>query len=711
MIKSDKVALDVPLAIASVEKDFTKPPVYLNKKKKKKTVFVSARKKKKRKPESDIVKYSRLLAKKKITERNAIDAFLADKGIEVSSSQLNVYELITNNKYANGNLLVNDNLANNPIYFYFRVSNAEIQTLSNDYLFLRSFFYNELLEDYTADSDLAKVLDSVEIKSVHFASNPFVCKGDIKRGYYQDFEPDFAAIGVEELKETEQEAILNFDGPEKSSFKYNNLTFEATGDIKSCIIVSQEKKDGVKEYFDKMKIIHGGAKLVLDAKVVRSNESVKYIDCKVKPDKFCPAFLISPVPVNAAVLFKCSYDYNTLFNYLADITNGKDKVLKIDNIMYWDTLQQSCDLLGLLALTGVLTNPNIVKNYKAIYENYVELKSVLNEWKINQLALQRLLFDFYNAFNNFINYDKLVSLLDRTNRYLEARADLMADETAKEVNDFFNNASVFCTMIHNQLTKEKIKKLPEAIQKVLFSIKTGKTYEDLIPHIRQIGLAIYECSEMNEKTDEVAFPFIVSPGGFLGAIKDNRIKDPLVGVLTDLQNEKKNAEENKAKALSNAITLIDKIPKYVQDMFRRLVESTFKDKGVPLIKVNADYVISQLMDWYNNDINARTALNKEAADNISRNVPPNAVVVTNKDAINKVLGFVNQLQVLKTQEEEKLAKLKAEKNQNEMVYNQLMSNLATNIVFNEDMLKNDTKGKEIYVPQYEAMDIGESLYA
>lgn len=710
MIKSDKASLDVPLAIASVEKDFTKPPVYL-KKKKKKTVFVSARKKKKRKPESDIVKYSRLLAKKKITERNAIDAFLADKGIEVSSAQLNVYELITNNKYANGNLLVNDNLANNPIYFYFRVSNAEVQTLSNDYLFLRSFFYNELLDDYTADSDLAKVLDSVEIKSVHFASNPFVCKGDIKRGYYQDFEPDFAAIGVEELKETEQEAILNFDGPEKSSFKYNNLTFEATGDIKSCIIVSQEKKDGVKEYFDKMKIIHGGAKLVLDARVVRSNESVKYIDCKVKPDKFCPAFLISPVPVNAAVLFKCSYDYNTLFNYLADITNGKDKVLKLDNIMYWDTLQQSCDLLGLLSLTGVLENPNIVKNYKAIYENYVELKSVLNEWKINQLALQRLLFDFYNAFNNFINYDKLLSLLERTNRYLEARADLMADETAKEVNDFFNNASVFCTMIHNQLTKEKIKKLPEAIQKVLFSIKTGKTYEDLIPHIRQIGVAIYECSEMNEKTDEVAFPFIVSPGGFLGAIKDNRIKDPLVGVLTDLQNEKKTAEENKAKALSNAITLIDKIPKYVQDMFRRLVESTFKDKGVPLIKVNADYVISQLMDWYNNDVNARTALNKEAADNISRGVPSNSVVVTNKDAINKVLGFVTQLQVLKTQEEEKLAKLKAEKNQNEMVYNQLMSNLATNIVFNEDMLKNDTKGKEIYVPQYEAMDIGEGLYA
>ena len=562
----------------------------------KKLLYQIGKKRKRNYAPSFIQQVSNELVKRRALNENDVNSYLIEKKHDLTARDKKLFNFLVTTKVINGNITLSDNLTNKPLYFYYSVKNVETKTFTNDSL------YVACLVSRTADQ--ANIVNKtiinkcVDVDYIQIVSNSFECTGDIKKGFYQDYTGEFAAIGLSILNQEEKNKILDMSN--KWEFLYKNIKYYGCGDNNSCVIVQSDLVGNVKDYYNSMKIFSNlKSTNNISEKTFELVKKVKFIDSKLKPDSFCPAFMLLPENVKCDMMIRFKYDYNMLFRILDElyVANEKKNLIAPPNMIYWNCINEGMDFIAIYSITSLqLTDPHrtFIHNFYNVYETY---KPVINLWKENQLESQHILFEFYNSFNTRIMYDKMTSIYKKVNYFLENRETLENDETFKTIKEFFGTISEFAGWINNQLDVRYVLVFRK-LQAFLKQFINGKGFnEDMLERqLYNLGMAIYDLTESGrDKSKFPCFPNLLSPGAFFGDVTNSgklKSRNILKEYINDYKKKLgKVQEEQKVKERS-----LKEFTDYITK--KKNLKNNIKNT---IIKINQDEGW-QLEDDYINDL-------------------------------------------------------------------------------------------------------------
>lgn len=542
---------------------------------------IKARRRANKKPKSLLSEVVSQLSKKNIKDPAKIKSYvITEKQRDITDLSANLYSLLVRSKISNSRITLSDNIDNKPLAIYVAFDNLTCQSFSNDWLSLGASYFCNLptfFAKYSVKDDVLKRIyqENIKISEVTIASPPFEADDQaFIKGYIQDYNKFVSFIGVDKITDgtLRNEFIENTNKMPVTSFKLDGYDFDTWGNNQASIVtVKTYKPKDLVIFFNTTKYLHITQKIKLQPKEVSANKSIKYIYFKVKPEQFCPAYLISPVQITGCTaLFKIDLDYNTLFKLLKYGAKGYTACLA--NMCYWDTLREYFDFLSIMIICDT-SNSVFTKEGADEYTNAIDFsikyREILSLWSKQMLATQRVLLDFYNSFSGKINYDKLIEVLTKLRELKISHNDLIIDSSyaiaTKTIGVFKNMGTglLYKQMIYNwQAFFDDMIKVIETLD----SNPTDKIVESLRTVCQNIYVMGY-----NENGDSnlSMFPYILSVGGFLGN---------LLGDTTDYLKLEIDALKDRTEAKLEGEKLKDtKIVESLKD-----VERTFRN----IIQVN-----------------------------------------------------------------------------------------------------------------------------
>lgn len=583
------------------------------KSKKEKTIrnisFLIGKKRRTTKPPSDIAKISRELITKDIKQPAEIRTYLLSQGKNISEKDSYFYEMLVNSYVVNGNMRISDVLANKPIYSFYYLTDFKTKIISNDELFIRAFAYSALVRDETKEIEMS-LLSYVDIDKATFASIPFVCDGKVEKGYYQDYTGTFAAVGVETLNEKEEDILFSNEQLRIDDLKDFDKVYKVFS-YNQAVVVAPEKMsvEEIKANIKKMKVFNTSGKVALDAKSFKVDDKVKFIESKFTTELFCPAFLKIPVEVPITLFIRGKYDYNHLFDILEQQykNNKKDNFPFPPDFIYWTNMPQCFDFINMFSVTSNISELN-KKALNDMYKKYFEIKDAFLFWKTIQIKLERIFLEFYHSFINRVKFDNLQRLHKKVEDYIHDRDLLMADESYQKILNFINEYHDICGLISNQLTKN-VYELTDKLKEVLFDLDSGNS-NDLLKNLRDVGYGIYRLSYFRDKKNkqkvdnefnrqfQPSFPFILSPGAFLGNIlrEINIAEDPLKKIVEDRirQKEKQGISLNQQSDL--LLRVMDNRDQYANDIIVRTINKYVEKNKINMTKKEKNDITNQVLN-------------------------------------------------------------------------------------------------------------------
>lgn len=486
---------------------------------------------------SDVAKWAPSIIQNDITDLPGIKAFIQTKfGVIPGEDTQKILSLLSKAKVSSGRVILSDNFAEESLYFYINFGRDPRRLFTNDELYLAllySLLYasGKLKEDFY--NEFLDFMGNASIEKVYFGSNIFAIKSPSKSGFYQDFESDFAILGFDPDDETDKKTLEQINMARSFfTFSYKGKDYQAMGTLDKCIICRRgTKQDEIAAYIKKSKVFSTGKKMDLKLKEVKYSKKAYYVNMKLKPEDFCPAFLHTGQDINVFTVFKMKFDLNSLFETM-DRIYQKNKGFKFfRNSCYWDNMDTWYDFLSIYALTSKIVSKEdkgVLINYVNLYHN---IKPILVYWKEIQLKYQKILHEFYNSFSNTINYDKLKNLKDKIWKYIGDKNELMSGYEYADVYQFVTATKTFSMMINHQF-EDKVFQLADAIYYVLQQLTTAGDLGTIIDNLKRIGQSIYFLSY--SRSNDPVFPFVVSPGAFLGNLKGGlEGRDPLAELIKD----------------------------------------------------------------------------------------------------------------------------------------------------------------------------------
>ena len=224
---------------------------------------------------------------------------------------------------------------------------------------------------------------------------------------------------------------------------------------------------------------HLEKKPVSSEKTIKIKGKPRFLDFEAKPDSFCPSYIILLESVMCYMLIRMHLDYNDLYSILQKQTD----LGSIDMFMgmaYWDTFKSYFDLLQIAALlrpTDTDNRDKAVKKIRKICSTYEQYKPIIEIWAKNQLAITRVLSDFYTSCSSKIKHDRMLELRETLFKCIDTRNSLMADESYEPIKAMFSELGTNAYFINNQFKNEFLKTCDFLLQ-VLTKIKAGD-YDDL----------------------------------------------------------------------------------------------------------------------------------------------------------------------------------------------------------------------------------------
>ena len=437
---------------------------------------------------------------------------------------------------------------------------------------LPTFFTKYSVKDET----LKRVyMENIKIEEVTIASPPFEADDQaFIKGYIQDYNKFVSFVGVERIADNtlRENFIKNTEKMPVTTFQFDGYNFSTWGNNQASIVtVNTYKPADLVTFFNTTKYLHITQKIKLQPKEVSANKSIKYIYFKIKPEQFCPAYLISPVQITGCTaLYKINLDYNTLFKLLK--FGAKGYTACFTNMCYWDTLREFLDFLSIMIICDT-SNSCFTKENADEYTNAIDFsikyREVLSLWAKQMMATQKVLVDFYNSFSGKINYDKIIEVLTKLRELKISHNDLIIDSSYTIAT---KTIGAFRTIGTGLLYKQMIYSWQPFFDDMIKVIETldSNPSEKVVESLRTICQNIYVMG-YNENGDSnlSMFPYILSIGGFLGN---------LLGDTTDYLKLEIDALKDRTEAKLEGKKLEDtKIVESLKD-----VERTFRN----LIQVN-----------------------------------------------------------------------------------------------------------------------------
>ncbi|MBO6243356.1 MAG: hypothetical protein J6O41_02150, partial [Clostridia bacterium] len=447
--------------------------------------------------------------------------FIQIEGLK--DNTVGLYHMLVSAKIMNGTIGLTDTLANKKLKRYSYMLDLEGKIFSNDRLMIEDLFVrcSELVNE--KEKTEARYQDASDVKSCKFCSPSFLYDGKCQKGYYQDFDEHFAAIGLEDLNVKEKEALLTFNKELwVRSWTYNNVQYHVYAYKDATVIASQDiiyNGTGI-ELYNKMVTFQGGKKLALNWKQFELDKKIKYIDMKVFPDDFCPAFLILPRNVKVNVMFVSEYNYNDLYQAIIDLLKNEGRLVFPTNLFYWDQMDECMDFLAILAL---MPNNGLNEDQRTalteMYDKYKTLKPMLQAFGHVALRVIRYFKDFYYSFTTKINYDKLVTLQKRLADDLEEMRKLKNSSYYPDLIEWLQQmaeqigVAQYC---YKQATSAEFGGTIDKMISALNDLVDSKG--NIIEQLKNICKCIYFLTPCGEAGSQPCIPYLFAIGGHLGAL-------------------------------------------------------------------------------------------------------------------------------------------------------------------------------------------------
>ena len=524
--------------------------------------------------------------KEKANTPDQIAAIMQKRGMEKSNEVINIASLVMDTKVINDKIVLSDRISEKPLFTYYTTYVPELSALTNDVLYLWYIYYTDIQEEVN-ENDEAKefkiyMLNKCALENVGIVSAPMVLGGEIKKGYYQDYSGQYLALNLDNINEENRNKILNLKAG-ASEFIYLDTKYYVSGNREACVIYTEENKGKIKEMYDNMKILKAeNNKIELNEKVLPIKRRPKFLSCKLKGERFCPCYMVFPSKINIACLYKIKLDNNAVFEELEK--NMKKNVFKYPrNICYWNELDSFVDFMWVFALASRTISPDFKKGLMDILVLYEKNKPAFQMWKTVQLEYQRLLYEYYNSFNTRIKYDKLMNIFNKMNEHIKIRASLMRDNSYKDVINFFKYFGDMAEYINRQFT-DKCQIAADKVVDALSKLDNGKIKG--IDEIKETGILIYFLSDTPDydKYMYPSFPFILSPGAFLGNIIDKGTDDVGEDFIDEMiENHNKNKERmnmNNEDAVKNINNLIDNVDDSIKEVLINNIKKYYKKYGI-----------------------------------------------------------------------------------------------------------------------------------
>ena len=567
-------------------------------------IFLALKRRRTKKKEiSDVQTVINAAIKKKTSDKNAIATIMLDKRLEPKDEVIRITQLVMSTKVINNRIVLSDRISEKPLFTYYSTFISNMKAITNDVLYLWYIFYKDVMGDindeYEQDSFEEIMLEHTKLESVYVVSAPMLISGEIKKGYYQDFSGEFLALNLKDINAEIREQILEFKA-NTDEFEYNKTKYLVSGTRESCVICSEELKVKAPVLYSDMQIISTeNDKMELIEKIIPIKRKPRFLACRLKGERFCPCYMIFPDKINIAALYKIKLDNNYLFEYLEKYMSGDMTFQYPRNVCYWDTLDSFVDFMWVFALTSRTIDENYkssLLDHLSIYENN---KSAFQMWGTVQLEYQRLLYDYYNSFNTRIKFDRLLKLLTKFQANVEARAALMKDVTYDQVIEFFDFFGQMAAYINNQFTP-RTQVIAQHVINALAKLDEGSLTD--IAQIRETGILIYMVSDTPEDSRYIfpAFPFILSPGAFLGNMIDDTLdkydNDYLSELIGRYEDNKKRVEENNDKLFSNLKkTFGDSLNDNIEEVVKNNVATIFKNQSKDTVDKATTSAINSVM--------------------------------------------------------------------------------------------------------------------
>lgn len=521
----------------------------IDKRKKKKTFLFLENKRLGKKVQPSLIQTALIdMRKKKIKNLNGVINYFQDKNIEKTAETYEFYNTILTIKNDVRLMNVKDNITNKRLKYFFVTDVFKAFCFSNDWLYLYSILYQNNTNKKNTKIE-KEVVKTGNIRSARVVSNAVSFTDTVRKGFYQDYKEDFFSINTDNPNIDKQKILSGTaDNTVTTEFAIPNKPGEyvAYGTLVACVIGLKDETTQFEAFEKNTKSLSNAGKIDLKPKEYKGNVSYRYVDSLMRPETFCPAFMIFPITKEALQVryfFTLVLDYNKLFKF----ADTKDNNLKqVENVIYWDTLPEAMQFLQILSLTAENLEAKDKEEYGKLYEKYLENKPALDAWAEVQKAAAKYLEMFYRNFSTRINYDKCLKILSKIKEYREALKELVEDSSYKDVVLFLKSLGNMGKMIRNQIVGSEANATQETINRimtVLGNIAKNKS-NDLIENLRKIGKDVYELGMQGK----ALFPFMLTPNGFLGNLFSNKANAR--AVEQNLQVQIKKSEDNQ-KAIQN----------------------------------------------------------------------------------------------------------------------------------------------------------------
>ena len=614
-------------------------------KKKRFSNLIIAKRKKKAKTDMDI--WTSAVLKNRLTDLSAIKSLLETKySVSPSAGIQRVLRLIGETKVYNNKVVLSDNFANKPLYFYVNFLNYDMRTFTNDELFLVYTYktiYDNIIKDEKMNEEQKKIIgfmgDSILMKC-YFTSNSFTVEpGQYYSGYYQDYTTNLAVIGFNTLNEVDQQAARSENVFELAKeFTYNAVNY-VVYKYKSCTVIFVKTDDvlnTIHSACDKIITFKKKAGCSLGVKEIKiKNINVRYVDMKIKPESFCPSFLTLNRDVRCNIVYKMKFDLNVLFAKLDDRYRKKGGFDFYYNSCYWDNIDTWYDFISIYAITSTALKTDDKNLLLEYVQTYMQLKPTIDIWKKLQLNLSKIYKDFYNSFNGYLKYSKLEAIAKRLDAYLhDYNVMLNEGTTFGDMVAFFKKTTIYNYSIYEQFGDHALV-FPKHVAVILENLLSGKNVEGILDSLRACCQAIYKMSLSGG--NQPYFLFVVSQGAFLGNLhgdemSPNPLKDVIDG-LYERTEEKELSEKEKSELMYN---YYDQKEKYFKQVIENNVDQ-FITNNKDKITLNAEskkILVNSIYAKLSKEKTAIEALEKQIINCLMFDKSLNTVIIPEKDIVN-----------------------------------------------------------------------------
>ena len=488
-----------------------------------------------------------------------------------------VIEGVLKTKKQGEKVILADGTFTKPLKTYMVFSGIELKCLTNDMLYM-NMITKRILDLRQASQDLTDLIMNSGILSMTIASENFYQTEVTYSGLIQDYDPSFSCIGTEDFVASEEADKIIKEKPDHGTFtKLEGGDFQFFGTSDMAVICDEQMgEDEIQQKVKSMKFFRTEKNRFKEGeKIIRAGKGLKFLYQELPPETFCPAYWYAPRNVKCNLLFEFELDYNDLFEYCYD--HNENKIRLLDNMVYWDTLNQCFDFWGVFALTNPYLNEEQRLSLSSKIREYHRLSPTINKVKAVMVKVERVFKDYMNAFLNNSGFERFVYMSDKIDAVAKEYDKMRKTPGYVTVTNFFEKLG-FAMAITNQLKNLDIESTLANLNKVVKEYITGTNVQSIVSNLKGVASKIIKYLPMDENINSATnscFPFIVANGPFFGDLIsfNNSNEDPIILKVTK-EIEKKNKEKKRQKKkVDEVITIVKstgvKIDQYLKKYFNQ----------------------------------------------------------------------------------------------------------------------------------------------